>query len=441
MRRRRVLIAAGALVVLAGVVTTVALTIGRRPSEVEIVEVTRETLSLDVVATGRVQAAVRADVVPPTAGTLESVEASDGQFVKAGQVIARLNLGQLESQLRQAEAGERAARAQVAAIRDQGPTQDQVDSADQAVATAKQTYDQTAAAADSLEQLIGGLPEDTVGDADASVVTDALVGQAYGQYQQALAQRAALDVDTSSSDDAAQAQADQAAEQVRLAQQAVNDAAMEAPIDGIVVFNAVSAGGLGSGAGASLTGGGGTADLSSAKPAEGTPVNPQQPPFSVVQLGSMQFSAEVDEADITKIKPGLGAAIRLDAFEGRSFDSTVTRVLPQAQSTSTGGTVFPVLLPLTDSGANLLVGMQGDATIRLRSVPDAVTIPVEAMYEERGKRIAYAVSGGRLRRRVIQTGVVTETRVQVTEGLEPGDQVLVSGPDEVADGMRVSVKG
>ena len=479
MSRKRLLIGAGAVLVLAAIAVAAVTTVRNRPPEVTVAEVTTEDLSVTVVATGRVEADASADVVPPTAGTLESVEVTEGQRVKAGQTLAYLDTEQLEAQLRQAEAAERAARAQLSSVRNAGPTTEQIAQADDAVAQAKQSYRQTEASARSLEEALRQTPQvpqvpgvpsvpsvPTVPDAgidiDPSVLTDALVGQAYGQYQAAVAQREALNVDTSASEAAAEAQVEQAAEQVRIAQDLLEKATLTAPISGTVLFNQVSSGGLGasglSATGLSAAGGaggagaaagasalgaaaGGGVSLSSTTPTEGASVSPQQPPFTIVQFDSLRFTAEVDEADVVRIQPNMFATIRLDAFTDREFETTVAKVKPQSQPTATGGTVFPVLLPLYDTGASIYLGMQGDATIRISTVPDAVTIPIEGLQEEGGRRFVYVVADGRLRQRRIETGVITETRAEVTRGLEAGDEVVVSGPEELRDGMRVSVGG
>ncbi|MDZ4178842.1 MAG: HlyD family efflux transporter periplasmic adaptor subunit, partial [Coriobacteriia bacterium] len=167
----------------------------------------------------------------------------------------------------------------------------------------------------------------------------------------------------------------------------------------------------------------------------------QSAPFTVVDLSAVRFVAEVDEVDIGRIKRGMDVVVNLDAFAAESFESTVTQILSVATLTATGGIVFPVQIDLSGVSADLLIGMKGDASIEIDSVPDAVTIPIEALFDEGGASYVYTVGAGEvLKRTQVQIGTLTETRVQVTSGLSDGDVVALSGPVELEDGMRIRAK-
>jgi multidrug efflux pump subunit AcrA (membrane-fusion protein) len=78
--------------------------------------------------------------------------------------------------------------------------------------------------------------------------------------------------------------------------------------------------------------------------------------------------------------------------------------------------------------------------IEVSSVPSAITIPIEALFDEGGTSYAYVVqSDDTLARTQIEIGTLTETKVQVLAGLESGDVVALSGPVELIDGMPVQV--
>ncbi|MBE0477429.1 MAG: biotin/lipoyl-binding protein, partial [Coriobacteriia bacterium] len=179
MRRKKLVAAAASVAALAGVAAAVAVTLSDGPPAVTAAEVLREDLSVTVVATGRVEADERADIAPPVAAALASIEVAEGQRVKAGQVIAELDTEQLEAQLRQAQAAERAARAQLAAIREGGPTPEQIQAADEAVGSARDGYERAREAAQALTDALAQAPGDAggaIGGLDAGPLADALVG-------------------------------------------------------------------------------------------------------------------------------------------------------------------------------------------------------------------------------------------------------------------------
>ncbi|MDP2401429.1 MAG: efflux RND transporter periplasmic adaptor subunit, partial [Actinomycetota bacterium] len=279
-------------------------------------------------------------------------------------------------------------------------------------------YLQLKAAQDKLSSYDGSAPA-----SQARAGSD----QAYAGYLAARAQQGRLEgTNLSPERRAAQAAVDQARGALVLAQGNLDTAALISPVDGIVFFNAI---------------GTPAADGQIPKAAVGAAIAPQSAPFTVVDLSAVRFVAEVDEVDIGRIKRGMDVVVNLDAFAAESFESTVTQILSVATLTATGGTVFPVQIDLSGVSADLLIGMKGDASIEIDSVPDAVTIPIEALFDEGGASYVYTVGAGEvLKRTQVQIGTLTETRVQVTSGLSDGDVVALSGPVELEDGMRIRAK-
>lgn len=277
-------------------------------------------------------------------------------------------------------------------------------------------YLQAKSALDSLRAYDGS---------SAEAQADAGAEQAYAAYLGARAQQARLEgTNLSAERRAAQASIDQARQALVVAEDALSGAAMTAPIDGVVLFNA-----LGTPA----------ADGATPKASVGSAVAPGSAPFTVVQMDGLSFSAEVDEVDVDSIEVGMTGMVRLDAFADQTFEAQVAEIKPAATLTATGGTVFPVYVSLAGVDANVLIGMQGDVEIEVNSVAGAVTAPVEALFDEGGTAYVYLIEGGTLVRTKVEIGTITETRVEITSGVQPGDTVALSGPVELVDGMTVEI--
>jgi len=491
-RRAKIIIAVVVLVVLGGAVAAVALTAGGVATEVETADVTQQDLAVTVTASGRVESGLRADVFPPTAGTLAAVFVRDGDVVKAGAVLARMDTAPLELQVAQAEAGLAQAESALAGIDDQEPSsadiaasrqgtsaawaayqsalagQDAVggqapSSSDVAAAnaavnaawsaysSAKRSYDALKASVDAsasptpaalaaLDAAKVAKDQAYAGYLQAKATQDQLnaydptaseasaqagVDQAYAAYLQARATQQKLEgTSLSAQRSAAQANVDQARQALTIAQDNLDRAALTAPTDGVVLFNA-----LGTPA----------ADGQTPKPAAGTAVGPQAAPFTVVDLDALSFMAEVDEVDIDKIDQDMNGLITLDAFAD-PFDSKVAQIKSAATLTATGGTVFPVYFEFGATDSDVLIGMKGDVRIEIDKVPGALTIPVEALFDEGGNTYVYIVEGDVLNRVEVEVGTLTETEVQLTSGVSEGDTVALSGPTELVDGMKVKAK-
>lgn len=132
----------GAIIVvlaIAGAGAAFAIT-NARIAEVQVADVAREDLYVVVAASGEVEADSRVDVYPPTTGTIESVEVTEGAPVKAGQVIAVMDTAPIEVQVAQADAAYAAAQAQRNAISSTTPSAADRRAAQAAVAAAYSAY-------------------------------------------------------------------------------------------------------------------------------------------------------------------------------------------------------------------------------------------------------------------------------------------------------------
>lgn len=486
-KKGRIVAAVVVLVIIGAIVAFMALRAGGSGPEIETAQVSKQELAVTVTASGRVEAGIQADVYPPTQGTLAEVYVSDGETVTAGSKIAAMDTDPLELQVAQAQAALSQAKAQLAAIDDQavgaaditaakanvtatreayeaaktqasavgdqGPSAAQIDAAEAGTAAALTAYNNADAAyraypsedatkavlAAQRDQAYAGYlsakaAESQLKSTDleaAQAQADAGVDQAYAAWKGAQAQLEKLQgSSTKSQRAAAKAGVTQASDALKLAEDNLDAAVLEAPIDGVVIFNDAAAS-----AAAAAAGGAGTAG----KLGEGSAVSPASAPFSVVDLDALKFTAEVDEADVDRVKVGMNTEITLDAFPGETFTSQVIRLNPVAQATATGGTVFEVDVLLEDTGKDILIGMKGDATIKVSSQQGALTIPVEALFSEGGTDYVYVVDGTTLKKTEITVGATTDTDVEVLSGLEEAQVVALSGSTQYTDGMTVRV--
>lgn len=87
----------------------------------------------------------------------------------------------------------------------------------------------------------------------------------------------------------------------------------------------------------------------------------------------------------------------------------------------------------------LLPGAFADVSLAVREVADALTVPSIAVVPELGGKKVFVVEQGRAEPRLVHTGIRTEAEVQVTDGLEPGDRVIVSGIQQLRPGRAVEI--
>jgi membrane fusion protein, macrolide-specific efflux system len=175
----------------------------------------------------------------------------------------------------------------------------------------------------------------------------------------------------------------------------------------------------------------------------------QQTPLilRIAKLSPMTVWAEVSEADIGHVKPGMTAYFTTLSGGNRRWTSTVRQILPippqplnetqgsgspnSSGKSGTGRVVLYTVLLDVDNGDNALMAEMTTQVFFVASqVKDALTAPVAALLGSHSddKQIARVVTeNGRIEEREVQLGISDRLRVQVLGGLNEGDHLLI-GP-------------
>jgi HlyD family secretion protein len=204
----------------------------------------------------------------------------------------------------------------------------------------------------------------------------------------------------------ADAQLRQAQATLRLAQQQLSEASIVSPIDGYVT----------------------------GKPAKvGQVVSPGSVVASIVSLSGVYFEGQVPETEIANVQVGQTATITLDAIPGRTFTGSIIAIDPKAESL---GRLFAARIALQSPGNVVKPGMFGQAVLRLKSIPNAVTLPLGAIKKEGDKSYVFTKNGEVARRMQVQIGHQEGEVVQVV-GLPANVEVILGGKDLVQDGSKI----
>jgi HlyD family secretion protein len=274
---------------------------------------------------------------------IAQVLAQEGDHVRRGQVLARLDTSRLQPQLAQAEAAA-AAQAEVVARLRSGSRPQEIAQGRANLQAAEAEAADAAARLRRLQALWSSssgraLSRQDVDDARASA--DAARARAVSA-QKALE----LQVLGPRKEDVAQAEAQLRANQAQVAllKQQLADAALVAPLDGVIRSRIAEPG-----------------EMSS----------PQKPAFSIAITDPKWVRAYVAEPDLGLVRPGEAATVTVDAFPGRSFQGWVGFISPVAEFTPKSvqteelrsSLVYEVRVFVKDPGDGLRLGMP--ATVRL----------------------------------------------------------------------------
>ena len=166
-------------------------------------------------------------------------------------------------------------------------------------------------------------------------------------------------------------------------------------------------------------------------------VRPSEAIVSVVDLGQREIETKVDAADSSAINTGQDVELSSDAFPGRKWREEVTRVAPSANRETTSNTVN-VYISLGKDAPPLRVGQQVDADIRIVSVDHAIKLPISALIQRNGKMWVAISEEGRVHYIPVTTGLEDLTHAEITQGIRPGQEVIVPKGVILHEGDRVS---
>lgn len=424
-----------------------------------------KTLSADLTLNGPIRTLDEVDLGSKLAGRIVAVSVTEGSRVRAGQVVARVDSASLQQQIQQARAGVAAAQSarQQASIQAQISPQQSISAirsaeaqlgqaraaldlvlagarsqdraqARERVTGAKAGLDKAKADLDRAKKLFAG---DAISRAevdaaqlgyDSALATYRTAVEAYDavvegarpqeirQAEQAVRQaeeQVRMARSNSVNDDIrrqqvqqADAQLQQAQATLRIAQQQLAEAAIVSPIDGFVT----------------------------GKPAKvGQVVSPGTSVASIVSLDGVYFEGQVPETEIANVQIGQTATVKLDALPGRTFTGSIVAIDPKAESL---GRLFAARIAIQNPGMIVKPGMFGQAVLKLRAIPGAVTLPIDAIRKDGDKTYVFTKNGEVARRVTVKVGHQQGSVVQVI-GLSPNEDVILRGKDLVEDGSKI----
>jgi len=315
--------------------------------------VTPTQASTVLTASGYIVARSKAEISPKSVGRIAWLNLEEGQRVKKGELVARLESQELEAQKRQYLA-----------------TKDQVFAQ---LDNAKRDRDRARA-----------LLEDKIGTQQAYDSADA-------QVRSLTAQIASID------------------QQVRYTEELIKNAEIYAPIDGVVTVKKAF---LGETVAPQGFGGAGSAGATFAV---------------IVDLGSLEMEADINEQNLGKLVLGQPAEVTLDAYPDRPYKARLRQIVPTADRQK--GSV-KVKVEITDRDARVLPEMSCRVVFLdpgrkvAENAKPKVMIPAASVVEVDGKKGALFVTADRAAFKPLTLGRESGTQIEVTAGAAGGEEVV-----------------
>jgi multidrug efflux pump subunit AcrA (membrane-fusion protein) len=163
-------------------------------------------------------------------------------------------------------------------------------------------------------------------------------------------------------------------------------------------------------------------------------VKDNTPLFTLVATDPLKYAGTVPERATPEIRAGQEVRLTVDAFGARAFPGQVTRVAPVVD-VPTRTLALEAKVP---NGQGLLrPGFFARGVVRVRRDARVPFVPAEALAYVVGISKVFVVANGRAQERLVKAGLREAGRVEILEGVKPGETVATSGLAQLYDGAPI----
>jgi HlyD family secretion protein len=369
--------------------------------------VIRQDLEVKVSATGSIRPLTPVNISPKQPGRILAIEVDQGERVKAGQLLARMDDSNLLGELLKAQGTLAAAEANLQKM--------ETGSRPQEVRQARENLQDGEAQMIAIQSAYRSNQQLFEAGAIGRVTFDASRSQYLAQQQRINALKAQLDLVQAGfrQEDiaAARGQVVQAKGALQTIRTQVDDTYIRAPFEGVITQKYADVG----------------AFVTPTTSASATSSATSSSIFALA--GALEGVANVAETDIGAIYRGQVVQLLVDAFPGRTFHGRVRLIAPESV-VAQNVTSFQVRIRLEDPDrAKLLSGMNFTANFQVGRHPNALLIPTTAIVSQQEGTGVYVLGANQQPLfRPIRVGASVGTQSEVLSGLKPGERVFLTFP-------------
>jgi HlyD family secretion protein len=206
---------------------------------------------------------------------------------------------------------------------------------------------------------------------------------------------------------------DQAAIELKRAENNVQRMTIKTPMDGIVVMQSIVRNG----------------EFGQIR--EGDQVFAGQPFMQIVDPSSMVLNATVNQVDAEKLRLGMKSTIRLDAYPDIELPGTLIGIGALSKTSTFRASYvgeIPILIKIERSDARVIPDLTGSSEIVLNTESNTLLAPREAVFDENGGSVVFLQGPEGWIRKPVELGLVNFTTVAIHSGVKKGDVIALQRP-------------
>ena len=166
---------------------------------------------------------------------------------------------------------------------------------------------------------------------------------------------------------------------------------------------------------------------------QGETVSPGARVATIVDDSKMKLRINIGEMEVGYLKIGDKVNVSVDALPGQQFGGRVAAISGKAD----GARTFQTEIEIENPGKALKSGMFARAEILREAAREVPVVPTNAIMTNGNITQVYVVNKDAVQLKAVKTGAVTTDRVEITEGINAGDEVVTFGQSQLKDGSTI----
>jgi RND family efflux transporter MFP subunit len=160
-------------------------------------------------------------------------------------------------------------------------------------------------------------------------------------------------------------------------------------------------------------------------------------PLELVKIEKVYVKISVPEHEVNQLKVGLKARFTVEALNGQSFEGTITSISPVADILSR---TYTAKILVSNPNYTLKPGMVCDVVIEVSQPKAVVLIPYRAVtIDDKGEPFVFIIdSNKKVHKHNIRIGRYAGSQIEVLDGLQMGDLIVVDGKDKLSENQMVA---
>lgn len=168
---------------------------------------------------------------------------------------------------------------------------------------------------------------------------------------------------------------------------------------------------------------------------EGSLASAQTPIATIVDISRLEINTSINEKQVGKITIGQEVEINIPSVGDKVYNGKINFINPVMDGTKS----FPVKILIDNPEGEIKAGMYAKIRLVTDRHEDVIKVPRKAVITRDGESKVFVVEEDKAMMRKVITGLNNGSEIEITEGLDLGEKLIVTGNENLVDGDKVTI--